>query len=106
MLLSLLNWLSIMITITMMKRENFLSISSLRTVSVMRLSRVSGISVFAGFLIWWIAVGFWKRILLVLERILVGMLIGKESNRWIVANHMTGIIRSPVVGKGLVGKIQ
>src|ERR1051325_10386866 len=105
MLSNSLNWLSTMLTTTMMKMENFLNVSSLRMVSVMRLSRASGISVFAGFLIWWIVVGFWKRILLILEQILEGMLIGKESNRWIVENLMTGMIRDPVVGRSLVGEI-
>src|ERR1051325_6231037 len=94
-----------MLTTTMIKRENFLNVSSLRMVSVMRLSRVSDISVFSSFLIWWIVVGLWKRILLILGLILVGLLIRKESNRWIVANHMTGITRGLVGGKGLVGEI-
>src|ERR1051325_4128796 len=94
-----------MLTTTMMKKENFLNVSSLRTVSVMRLSRISNISVFAGFLIWWIVVGFWKRILLILGLILMGLLIRKESNRWILENHMTGITKGLVGGKGLVGEI-
>src|ERR1044072_5305416 len=94
-----------MLTTTIMKKENFLNVSSLRTVSVMRLSKVSNISIFAGFLIWWIVVGLWKRILLILGLILVGLLIRKESNIWIVANHMTGITRGLVGGKGLVGEI-
>src|ERR1051325_4538480 len=99
MLPNSLSWLNTMLTITIMWMENFPTVLSLRMVSVMRLSRVSGISVFSGFLIWWIVVGFWKRILLILERILEGMLIGKENNRWIVGNLMTRIIRDPVIGR-------
>src|ERR1051325_4567507 len=93
-----------MLITLMMQMENFPNVSSLRMVCVMRSSRVSGISALEGFLIWLTVVGFWKKILLVLSRMLRVMLIVRERDRWIVVSPMIGIIRNLVVGGSLVGE--
>src|ERR1051325_3730458 len=105
MLRNFLSWRSIMLIILTMQMENFPNVSSLRMVFVTRLSRVFSISVSEDFLIWLIVVGFLRRILLTLSRMLEGMLIGKVSNRWIVVSLMIGVIRDPVGGRSLVEEI-
>src|ERR1044072_1979451 len=92
-----------LITLTM-QMENFLNVSSLRMVCVMRLSRVSGISSLEGFLIWLTVVGFWRKILLVLSRMLRVMLIVRARDIWIVVSLMIEIIRNLEVGRSLVGE--
>src|ERR1044072_3939247 len=92
-----------LITLTM-QMESFPNVSSLRMVCVMRSSRVSGISALEGFLIWLTVVGFWRKILLVLRRMLRIMPTVRVRDRWIVVSLMIGISRNPEVGRSLVGE--
>src|ERR1051325_321629 len=93
-----------MLIILTMQMENFPNVSSLRMVCEMRSSKVSGISVLEGFLIWLTVVGFWRKILLVLRQMLRVMLTVRVRDRWIVVSLMTGIIRNLEVGRSLVGE--
>src|ERR1044072_2508024 len=93
-----------MLIILTMQMENFPNVSSLRMVCEMRSSKVSGISVLEGFLIWLTVVGSWRKILLVLRQMLRVMLTVRVRDRWIVVSLMIGIIRNLEVGRSLVGE--